>query len=29
MSKLVITILSIAGEIAVIAAGFVIYLMYS
>ena len=28
MSKLVITILCIAGEIAVVAAGFIIYLMY-
>ena len=28
MSKLVITILCIAGEIAAVAAGFVIYLMY-
>lgn len=29
MSKLVITILCIAGEIAVVAAGFVIFLMYA
>jgi len=29
MSKLVITILSITGEIAVVAAGFILYLMYS
>jgi hypothetical protein len=29
MSKLTITILCIAGEIAVVAAGFIIYLMYA
>jgi len=29
MSKLIITVLCIAGEIAVVAAGFVIYLMYA
>lgn len=28
MNKLVITILCIVGEIAVVAAGFIIYLMY-
>jgi hypothetical protein len=28
MSKLVITILCIAGEIAAVAAGFILYLMY-
>lgn len=29
MSKLAITILCIVGEIAVVAAGFIIYLMYA